>query len=110
MSDASRPAGRTGNANADEAPPGRLFGSLAFLGAIASLIFCYGQVLISLMAPLFGLAEFELNIHVQAVFMWAFALVTVIGLARDRRRHGNNLPLFISLLAVATIAGTLYTV
>ncbi len=85
-----------------------LFGSLAIAGAAASLFFCYGQVLISLMAPLFGLAEFELNIHVQAVFMWVFALVTVAGLWRDRSRHGSNVPLAVSGVAVATIIGTLY--
>jgi len=85
-----------------------LFGSLAFAGAAASLAFCYGQVLISLLAPLFGLAEFELNIHVQAVFMWGFALVTVVGLYRDRRSHGRALPLAVSAGAVAVIVFTLY--
>jgi class 3 adenylate cyclase len=85
-----------------------LFGSLALLGAGASLLFCYGQVLISLTAPLLGLAAFQLNIHVQALFMWAFALVTVIGLARDRRRHHSNLPLLMSACAVIIIVGTLY--
>jgi len=85
-----------------------LFGSLAFVGAAGSLAFCYGQVLISLLAPLFGLPEFALNIHVQAVFMWGFALVTVVGLYRDRRRHARNLPLIVSGGAVATIIFTLY--
>jgi class 3 adenylate cyclase len=84
------------------------FGFLAFLGAVASLIFCYAQVLISLLAPLFGLAEFEMDIHLQAVFMWTFALITVVGLARDRKRHNSPLPLIISAGAVMTIVGTLY--
>jgi class 3 adenylate cyclase len=86
-----------------------LFGSLALLGAGASLLFCYAQVLISLLAPLLGLPAFELNIHVQALFMWAFALVTVIGLARDRKSHNSNLPLIMSACAVIIIVGTLYT-
>ena len=85
------------------------FGLLALLGAGASLLFCYAQVVISLLAPLFGLPEFELNIHVQALFMWGFALVTVIGLAQDRKLHGNNVPLVMSAIAVITIVGTLYT-
>ena len=83
------------------------FGFLAFLGAGTSLVFCYAQVLISLMTPLFGLAAFEMNLHAQAIFMWGFALVTVIGLARDRKRHDSSLPLILSAVAVATIAGTL---
>ena len=85
------------------------FGFVAFVGAATSLVFCYVQVLISLMAPLFGLAAFEMNLHLQAVFMWAFALVTVSGLARDRRHHHSNLPLILSGAAVLIIAGTLYT-
>lgn len=85
------------------------FGALTFAGAGASLIFCYGQVLISLIGPLFGIASVELNIHWQAVFMWGFGLVTVVGLTRDRKYHGRNLPLGLGIGAVATIAATLYT-
>jgi class 3 adenylate cyclase len=86
-----------------------LFGSLALLGAGASLLFCYAQVVISLISYSFGLPEFELDIHVQALFMSAFALVTVIGLARDRTGHNSNVPLIMSACAVAIIIGTLYT-
>jgi class 3 adenylate cyclase len=85
------------------------FGTLTFFGAGISLIFCYGQVLISLLAPLFGLATFELDIHWQAVFMWGFGLITVAGLVRDRKRHGRKTPLFLGIGAVAMIAATLYT-
>ena len=84
-------------------------GLLALAGAVVSIIFCYAQVLISLVAPLVGLSLFELNIHLQGVFMWFFGLVTVYGLFRDRSTHRSNLPLIGGLLAVATIAGTLYT-
>jgi uncharacterized membrane protein len=77
------------------------FGLLAMVGASISLAFCYGQVLISLIAPLLGMASFELNIHVQAVFMWLW-------LARDRRAHGSLVPLTTGACAVLIIAGTLY--
>jgi class 3 adenylate cyclase len=85
------------------------FGLLAMVGASISLAFCYGQVLISLMMPAFGMAPFELNIHLQAVFMWLFGLVSVYGLARDRRAHGSVVPLATGAFAVLIIAGTLYT-
>ncbi len=98
-------AGVDRDRNSKKAP----FGSLAFFGAAVSLVFCYGQVLISLLMPLFGLAAFELDVDAQAIFMWGFGLVTVIGLVRDRKRHGNNLPLIVSATAVTVIAGTLYT-
>lgn len=89
-----------------KAPP---FGILAFAGAGVSLVFCYGQILISLLAPLFGLAAIELDIHWQAVFMWGFGLVTLVGLARDRRRHRRNAPILLGIGAVVLIAATLYT-
>ena len=109
MSDISRTAEQPAAAEAQPDHQTLLFGSLAFIGAGASIVFCYAQVLISLMAPLFGLGVFELNIHLQAVFMWGFGLVTVAGLVRDRKRHESNTPLIMSIGAVTVIAGTLYT-
>ncbi len=85
------------------------FGLIALVGATISVIFCYGQILISLITPLFGMAAFELNIHVQAIFMWLFGLVTVYGLARDRQAVGSAIPLIVAVVAVLIIAGTLYT-
>ena len=84
------------------------FGILALLAAGASLLFCYAQILISLLAPMFGMQEFQLNIHLQAICMWGFALVTSYGLYRDRDRHGSNIPLMVSALAVIVIIATLY--
>ncbi|MEM7043859.1 MAG: adenylate/guanylate cyclase domain-containing protein [Pseudomonadota bacterium] len=83
-------------------------GLIALCGATISIIFCYGQILISLITPLLGMAAFELNIHVQAIFMWLFGLVTVYGLARDRQVVGSLLPLTVGIVAVLIIAGTLY--
>ena len=84
-------------------------GTLALAGASLSLVFCYAQVLIALTGPLLGFQIFEINIHVQAVFMWLFGLVTVAGLYRDSRIHGSRWPLSSGCLAVLVIAGTLYT-
>ena len=108
MSDSSQAPKQSVAAEARHDQGKMLFGSLAFVGAGASLVFCYAQVLISLIAPLFGLGAFEMNINLQAVFMWGFGLVTVIGLLRDRKQHKSNLPLIMSVCAVTVIAGTLY--
>lgn len=86
------------------------FGLIALLGATISIVFCYGQVLISLITPLLGLAAFELNLHAQAIFMWLFGLVTVYGLWRDRRILQSSIPLVVGVVAVLFIAGTLYTI
>jgi hypothetical protein len=47
--------------NVDGSP----FGLVALLGATISIVFCYGQILISLVTPLLGMAAFELNIHAR---------------------------------------------
>ncbi len=109
MNEAIPTTGPDGAAASMAAPRSVLFGTLAFAGAGVSLVFCYGQILISLLAPLFGLAAFELDIHWQSVFMWGFGLVTVVGLARDKRRHHSDVPTMLGVGAVAVIAGTLYT-
>jgi len=85
------------------------FGSLAYLGAAGSVVMCYATVLGTLIAPLLGLATLGMNPHLQAVLMWSFALVAVVGLARDRRKHARNLPLLLAIAAFAIIVITLYT-
>jgi class 3 adenylate cyclase len=84
------------------------FGLLAYLGAAVSLVFCFWKATYGLIAPLVGLAFIEINPHLQAVMMWLFAAGTVIALHLDRRRHGENAPLFIGIAALAVIVGTLY--
>lgn len=85
-------------------------GLIALVGATVSVIFCYGQILISLITPLFGMAAFELNIHLQAVCMWLFGLVTVYGVYRERHIAESQIPVGLAIIAVLIIAGTLYTV
>ncbi len=101
-----------------QAKRGKLpFGALAFLGAAVSVVFCYANVLIGLMAPLIGITVADsadsptvlaMNPHLQAVLMWSFGLVTVVGLARDRKRLGHAIPLATSVVAFVVIVGTLY--
>jgi class 3 adenylate cyclase len=85
------------------------FGFLAFFGAAASVAACFAKILITLLAPLFGLAIIGVNPHVQAIIMWGFAALAVIGLVRDRKRHDSKLPLQIGVGALILIIGTLYT-
>jgi class 3 adenylate cyclase len=85
------------------------FGWLALLGAGASLISCYIVKLSGALAPLLDTAIITLNPHVQAVFMWGFAMIALVGLALDRRHHGHNLPVAVGGVAFIMIVGTLYT-
>jgi class 3 adenylate cyclase len=85
------------------------FGFLAYLGAAVSLVFCYFDLFADLAADLFDVQGLSINPHVQAVFMWLFVVVAVVGLALDRKAHGHKLPLLLGLLALAMVVGTLYT-
>ena len=81
------------------------FGILAFAFAIASLATCYAGILA---AYLLGIEPLSINYHVQAVLMWGFALLAVYALWRDRRRHRNNLPFALAVVAAAVLVTTLY--
>lgn len=85
------------------------FGWLAFFGAGASILSCYVKLVSGALTPIFGDVTVSLNPHLQAVFMWGFALIAIIAMARDRRHHGQNLPLAVGLIAFLLIIGTLYT-
>lgn len=85
------------------------FGVLAYFGAGASLVVCFSKILIASFVPLVGIAAFEMNPHVQALFMWLFAAVAVVGLFFDRKGHGSHTPLAMGVAALAIIIGTLYT-
>jgi class 3 adenylate cyclase len=81
------------------------FGVPAFACAIASLATCYASIVA---ASFLGIHSLGLNPHVQAVLMWGFALLAVLALWRDRRRHRNNLPVALAAVAVGILIATLY--
>ncbi|WP_421868826.1 adenylate/guanylate cyclase domain-containing protein [Motiliproteus sp.] len=90
------------------------FGLLAYAGAALSLLACYAQIIASLVAPLFGITTAlypdnpAINPHLQAVLMWVFGLVTVIGLARDRAQSSRRHPLVVGVCGLLVIVLTLY--
>jgi class 3 adenylate cyclase len=87
------------------------FGSLAFLGAGASMLVCYSKAILFTAIAAVGLnAEApELNPHLQAVLMWALGALAVYGLAQDRKIHHRTWPLVLGIVGVAVIIITLYT-
>lgn len=102
-----------------QAPGTFPFGSLAYLGAALSILMCYTNVIVRLFAPFLGISlpprtgspssVFGINPHVQGVLMWAFGLLAVIGLARDKRYNQSKSPLIIGIAGFLVIVGTLYT-
>ena len=58
----------------------------------------------------FGVAldGFDVNPHLQALFMWLFAALAVIGLVLDKDRCGSSIPLGLAVAGLVIIVGTLY--
>ena len=88
------------------------FGALAYLGAGTSLTFCFAKTIALYAFPLLGLStvQFDLNPHLQAVLMWVFVLVGVIGLGLDRPQCGSSIPVVVGVISLIVIVGTLYGV
>lgn len=85
------------------------FGWLAYLGAAASLVVCYGKTILLGTVGAFGIAEPQFNPHLQAALMWGLGTVAVYGLYRDREAHRKNYPLILGVIGVLIIIATLYT-
>ena len=84
------------------------FGRLAFAGMVGSLATCYLKIIFLVFVWLGFAAPPEINPHVQAAIMTLLALVALVGLYWDRRRHDSNLPLAVGIVGVVIIVGTLY--
>ena len=85
------------------------FGALAYFGAGASLLVCYGKAFIVAVIAGLGFPQLDFNPHLQAVLMWLLGIIAVAGLYNDRRFHGKDYPLALGALGVGTIIVTLYT-
>lgn len=81
------------------------FGTLAFVGALGSLITCYGSIAAT---ALFGMDAFGMNPHLQAVVMWGFGVMAIFGLWRDRRVHGRNHPIIVAGAGLTVLLLALY--
>ncbi len=80
-------------------------GTLAFLGAVGSLLTCYGTIFA---AAAFGIQLVDWNAHLQAIVMWSFGAIAIYAMWRDRRLHGSNLPVAVGSAAVVILVATLY--
>ena len=88
-------------------PPLR-FGLLAFIGAGASMLVCYGKTFLLAAISLLVGSEPDFNPHLQAVLMWALGGVALYGLLQDRKLHGQPFPMYVGAVGVLTIIITLY--
>ncbi|MEM9683765.1 MAG: adenylate/guanylate cyclase domain-containing protein [Pseudomonadota bacterium] len=84
------------------------FGFLANFCTLGSVVMCFGQTFLVSAIAFFGLTSVDAAPHVQAVLMWVLALFAVIGLARDRRQHGDSMPLLLGIASLVILLATLY--
>lgn len=81
------------------------FGIPAFVFALASIATCYAGLTT---AFLLGVQYLDMNAYVQAVLMWAFAVLAVGALWWDRRIHQNSVPLALAAVAAVILITRLY--
>ena len=89
----------------------RQFGVIANVSALISLLMCFSQSGIALLLSTLSTPSSEStdsSHHVQAVLMCGFAIIAMLGLYRDRHRHGDMLPLAIGIIGLVLMIGTLY--
>ena len=84
------------------------FGRLAVVGTIGSVAACYFRIILVEFVWRGASAPPDINPHVQAAIMTAFALLAIVGLFLDRRHHQSSVPLVVGILGVAIVVGTLY--
>ena len=86
------------------------FGVLAYTGAGISIGFCFSKVIVLTVLSALGitLGTFNVNPHLQAVLMWLFAVVAVVGLILDKDRCGSVIPMAMGIASLIVIVGTLY--
>lgn len=86
------------------------FGVLAYSGAGVSVAFCFAKTIVIYTSAVFGIAlvEFSFNPHLQAVLMWLFASVAVVGLVLDKGRCGSSIPMIMGFVSFIIIVVTLY--
>lgn len=85
------------------------FGLLAYLGAGASMLVCYGKTILVATVGVLGLNVPYFNPHVQAVLMWLLGSVAVYGLVQDRGAHQKSYPVWLGAAGVILIIATLYS-
>lgn len=84
------------------------YGLLAYFGAGASLMVCYGK---SILAAIIGGASADIpyfNVHVQAALMWLLGALAVYGLFLDRKKHGKDQPVILGIIGVVIVIAALY--
>jgi hypothetical protein len=88
---------------------GKPRGSLAALFAVLAFIACNGIILLIAVLSAIGISlSISINPHLQAITISLFALITLLLILRDFRRHRELGPLILAAIATATLIGTMY--
>jgi hypothetical protein len=91
------------------AETGKPRGSLAALFAVLAFIACNGIILLIAVLSAIGISiSISINPHLQAVAISLFALITLLLIFRDFRRHREHGPLILAAIATVALIGTMY--
>ncbi len=84
-------------------------GGLAALFAVLAFIACNGIILLIAVLSAIGIStSISINPHLQAFAISLFALITLLLIFRDFRRHRQHGPLILAAISAATLIGTMY--
>lgn len=84
-------------------------GRLAYGGVLCSIAFCYGKGALLAALIMFGASEtIDVNPHMQAAWMVAFALVGIWGMQRDYRLHRDPRPFWLGVAGLVLLIITIY--
>jgi hypothetical protein len=86
---------------------GKPRGSLAALFAVLAFIACNGIILLIAVLSAIGIS-ISINPHLQAIAISLFALITLLLIFRDFKRHREHGPLILAAIATVTLIGTMY--
>jgi hypothetical protein len=82
---------------------------LAPLFAVLAFVACNGTlILIAALAVLGSSISISINPHLQAAAIALFAVVTLLLVFKDTRKHQNLGPFILAAVASATLIGTMY--
>jgi hypothetical protein len=85
----------------------RPWGWLSTGASILSILSCYGTLGVVTALSAMGVT-LNLNVHVWALVILAFALLAVVGLVLSRRTHGSSGPLVVGIVGALTVIFAMY--
>ena len=91
----------------DSTKKSRTTGRLAPLFSVFTFLACNGTLILIAALSALGIS-ISINPHLQAAAISLFAVITLLLVFIDTKKHQNHGPLILAVIASATLIGTIY--